>query len=511
MHLAIVGSGLSGLTAGACLSKAGCKTTVYEQYHEPGGVTASFIREGYKWDLGQLLIEGLGPDEPLGLILSELGIASNIQIKKDDRGYVFPDFAIEQPEKFEGIKWRFEKLKSIFPNEAKGLENYWRDYVRFTRLLTYARRINTTTGISKQVNKFHLYLALSPFLTRIKWDAQRLMDSYFTSRELQCVFISILADFFTSPNQFPGLGVYGLNAEAVFDKRMPKEIARNAETLYHYSFLGGISSLVSTLVEGIEENSGEVILNSPVTSIKIEDNRVVGVVTEGNILHPADIVIASGGARETFLKLVGEGFLPGEFSEKVKKLPLMDSVFMVHLGIDFDPSPWVHGAVTYYYGTYDIEGGINEAHQGVYHQGASGFVIHVPSLHSPEMAPEGHHAMTIYTICPDRLNDGSWESKKEEYANAIINYAERHIPNLSKHVCTRYILTPEDFRNRTHLDHHAFGGIAPLINIQRIPHRTPIRNLWFVGAQSESGSGVNNVIPGAYKTARLIIKENSLK
>jgi hypothetical protein len=33
--------------------------------------------------------------------------------------------------------------------------------------------------------------------------------------------------------------------------------------------------------------------------------------------------------------------------------------------------------------------------------------------------------------------------------------------------------------------------------------------LWFVGAQSESGGGVNNVIPGAYKTAQAILKANA--
>ena len=51
---------------------------------------------------------------------------------------------------------------------------------------------------------------------------------------------------------------------------------------------------------------------------------------------------------------------------------------------------------------------------------------------------------------------------------------------------------------------HAFGGIAPVLGAWQVPHRTPVEGLWFVGAQSESGGGVNNVMPGAYKTARRI-------
>jgi phytoene dehydrogenase-like protein len=41
------------------------------------------------------------------------------------------------------------------------------------------------------------------------------------------------------------------------------------------------------------------------------------------------------------------------------------------------------------------------------------------------------------------------------------------------------------------------------------PHKTPIDGLWFVGAQSESGGGLPNVIPGAYRTAKRILDEYS--
>jgi phytoene dehydrogenase-like protein len=38
----------------------------------------------------------------------------------------------------------------------------------------------------------------------------------------------------------------------------------------------------------------------------------------------------------------------------------------------------------------------------------------------------------------------------------------------------------------------------------RVPHETPVEGLWFVGAQSESGGAVNNVMPAAFKTAQRI-------
>jgi phytoene dehydrogenase-like protein len=119
-------------------------------------------------------------------------------------------------------------------------------------------------------------------------------------------------------------------------------------------------------------------------------------------------------------------------------------------------------------------------------------------------APSGSHAMTLYTICPDTLREGDWDERKEEYADKPVACAERHIPGLAEHTQVRGIATPKDFWARTHLDRHAFGGIAPVIGSRRVPHDTPLAGLWFVGAQSESGGRVNNVVPEAFRTAKRV-------
>ena len=119
MKIAVIGSGIAGLTAGAALAQAGHQVTVYEQYSRPGGVTAPYERDGYKWDLGQLLVEGLGAGEPTGTVLAALGVLDQIRVIKDDRGYVFPDFEIRKPSEFGGVRWRIERLKTIFPEEAQ--------------------------------------------------------------------------------------------------------------------------------------------------------------------------------------------------------------------------------------------------------------------------------------------------------------------------------------------------------------------------------------------------------
>ena len=80
MEIAIIGSRVAGLTVAAYLAQSGSSVTVFEQYHRPGGVTAPLEWDGFNWDLGRLIVEGLGPDEPMGLILAELGLADKVRI-----------------------------------------------------------------------------------------------------------------------------------------------------------------------------------------------------------------------------------------------------------------------------------------------------------------------------------------------------------------------------------------------------------------------------------------------
>ena len=201
--------------------------------------------------------------------------------------------------------------------------------------------------------------------------------------------------------------------------------------------------------------------------------------------------------KEVFFDLVGQEHLPAELITQIEANRLMESVLMVQLGIDFDPTPYQPAALCYYYKTDDLEGAVQRLRSGDYHEGKEGFLIYVPSLHSPSLAPAGKYAVTIYTVAPDTLAEGSWSERREELADKLVAEAEAHIPGLREHTQTRLILTPEDFRQRTHLKHHSFGGVPPVMGNKPPAHKTPIEGLWFIGAQSESTGGVLNVMTGA--------------
>jgi phytoene dehydrogenase-like protein len=128
-------------------------------------------------------------------------------------------------------------------------------------------------------------------------------------------------------------------------------------------------------------------------------------------------------------------------------------------------------------------------------------LIYIPSRHSPDLAPPGCHAVTVYTVAPDQLREGSWELHGERLADQLLAEAERVLPGLRAHARVRVVLTPADFRRRVNQQHHSFGGTPPVIGNQSPHHRTPIEGLWFIGSQSESGGGVARVMVGGQKAA----------
>ncbi len=495
----IVGSGMAGLTAGAYLARQGCEVDVFEQADRIGGVTATLRKEGFAWDLGPLMVEGFGPGEPVGKILAELGCADRVELVRADRGIAFPDYRVFRPPEYLGPYWRREKLKEVFPKEADGLDRYYRFYDTMLDLMTLARQAEEASLLPSLPLKLRMALLFRRVKQYETWNAQQVMDHFFSDPRLKAFFLGILADMVVCPSEFVGLGIPSVNQEPAFDTRLPAKVSAIGPRLTFQYVVGGYGNLVEAVAAVIREHGGRLHTSQPVRRVLLEGERVRGVELADGERKDADLVMVSGAAREGFFNLVGREALPSDFAAKVDDVPLMESVFMVHLGVDMDPSPHQDVALNYYYGTYDVEEGVARTRRGDYHEGKDGFLIYIPSFHSPSMAPPGQHAITVYTIAPNKL-EGGWEQRRQEMVDKLLHEAEKIIPGLREHARVIVSLTPVDFGQLTHMrEHHSFGGSCPVMSKSGAPHRTPFRGLWFIGAQSESAGGVANVIRGARK------------
>jgi len=162
MKTVVIGSGMAGLTAGAYLQQAGYQVTIFEQFDQPGGVTATVRQDGFGWDLGPLILEGFGPGDRGTLILEELGVSERVRTRREERGLVLPEFAMWKPAEYGGPYWRKQRLADIYPDERENLERYYDFYDRVLDLLSLLRRCEDARGIASLLYKLRLWLGFQP-------------------------------------------------------------------------------------------------------------------------------------------------------------------------------------------------------------------------------------------------------------------------------------------------------------------------------------------------------------
>ena len=505
----VIGAGAAGLTAAAFLAREGCEVDVFEQAPHIGGVTSTIHREGFAWDVGPMALEGFGPGEPAAIILQQLGCYDQIQLVRGDRGLSFPDFKIFRPDSYAGPYWRRERLKEIFPHEADGIDRFYGFLKTSIDLITLERH-SVIADLPRSIPlKLGALLLFSRIRKYANWNAMQLMDHFFTDPKLKSFFLMILADMTILPEEYPALGIPFSNQEAAYDRRIPprRALGIGPKSITYQFIAGGCGKLVDALVSVIEANGGNIHAGKTVVSISVEKDRVTGVELEDGTKAQADLVLASGDARHCFFKLIGREKLPETLAAAIDDIPLMESIFMVHLGVEMDPTPYQDVPLNYYYAQYDVEEAVRRTRDGIFHEGKAGFLIYIPSLHSPSMAPEGKHAITIYTIAPNVIK-GDWALDKEKLTDSLLAEAEKIIPGLRAHASVSLTLTPREFREVTHMpEHHSFGGYCPMLGRSGAPHRTPFKGLWFIGSQSECGPGVWTQLMSSRNVCKSLSKE----
>ncbi|HOD92901.1 MAG TPA: NAD(P)/FAD-dependent oxidoreductase [Clostridia bacterium] len=504
MKAVVIGAGLAGLTIAAELSIKGYSVIVYEQNSFVGGIMSHAKKNGYEWEQGPLMLTGFEENGICNKILKYLQVEYESVLC--DRGSVFNDFELWKPDIYKGPRWRKKRLLEIFPNEKQGLNKYYRFYDRMVTIYDIQEALEQRDYFFLKILLLINFLSIKKYS---KLNASELMDSFFKDPKLKTVFTAILADLCMKPSEFTALGIPSLNIEQAFDKRIPQKRGLFLKDQCFTYIIGGTEKITEGLSKTVLNHGGKIHTNQEVTKVLINYGRAVGIELKDGTKEEADIIISSGGAKELFNKLIKREHLDEDFLNIIDDILPMEAVFMVHLGLDVNPLQYQKSSLCYYYLTYDIDYAVEQMRNGIYHEGDGGFLIYVPSAHGKNMAPEGKHALTIYTVAPDTLKNGDWESKKDEYADKLISLAEKYIPGLSNHITEKLIMTALDYRKLTHLDRVSFGGLVPHINKKRIPHVTPVKNLFFIGAQSESGGGVSTQIRSSHLLAKRIIEQNN--
>lgn len=461
----IVGSGIGGLSCGTLLSKRGYKVLVLEQHYRIGGYCSSFNRKGFLFNTGVEDVSGLWEKGPVNFLLKELGLRTNDLFVKNTTSYIFKGRRIDLPHNLE----EFTKLLSEkFPDEKESVHTFfdeakkaYEECYKDTEIYGIPLRPELIVKTFGQ-KKFMNYPREHPhFYDWLSKTFQQKLDEFFKNDDLKALLCALIGYVGTDPEKTPAAS------------------ALTACVSYHlhggYFPKGGAQKYADSLKGFIESHGGKILVSHKVERILTERGKAIGVKV-GEKIFKSSVVVANVNAKTTFIELVGEDNLDGNFADYIKGLKMSSSCFMVFLGIDMELSNYP-----------TLIKNLGE-----------GYDITINSNADPNLAPKGKSSMTILTGAnyhdfPERGTE-VYSQRKHELAEMLIKKAEKVIPNLSKHIIVQDIATPKTLERYTSMPEGAFYAFDQSIGTRRPYFKTPIKMLYLVGASTFPGGGVEAVV-----------------
>ena len=491
------------MAAAIVLADAGWRVTVLERNEDPGGAVRSgeVTLPGFTHDLmatnlnlfaGSPFFARFGARlEHNGLVLAHsdrpfcsvfpgdgyVGVSTDLSMTLDSIASVNERDA----EAFDGLYSHYERVAPhLFPLLGVSLPS-----ARAVRLLWKSRR-----ALGKDW----------PFeLTRLVTQSPRhFVSEFFESAEIQSL-VAVWGMHLDFAPDLPGGALFPF-LETMASQANGMVIAQN-----------GAASMINAMVALLEDLGGEVVCDTPVDGVIVEDGRARGVVANGTTWS-ADRVIANITPGVLFGSLVEPAEIPARFMEKVGGFRYGPGTLMVHVALD-GPVPWSRGEagrhMYVHIGPYldDMNLAYQQATAGLLPERPT-LVVGQPSVVDPTRAPEGKHVLwvqarmmpgSIRGDAAGELTGSDWAGLKEAMADRVMGQIEAHAPGLGALVLGRHVLSPTDLEtmNPNLVGGDSLGGshhpsqhyfMRPFPGWSR--YRTPIDGLYMCGSGTWPGAGL---------------------
>jgi phytoene dehydrogenase-like protein len=501
----ILGAGLGGLSAAACLTRQGYRVLVLEKHYLPGGCCHTFDFGEYSFCADVHYISQCASGGTIDQFLNY--IQRDVPFNSLDADcidlVITPDVSFKIPLGWENLR---DRLLSTFPEEALGINHYCDEIKQIHQeihsLVREVRWFNRNWSDWLKLPKYwHLFL-------KRNWTLQDLYNDAGLSLKLQAILAGQSGDYALSPKEIALLTHTSLVWDYSEGAFYPK---------HHFKHF------VDTIVEAIISGGSVIKYSTPVEHIQVNQGRVQSIIADGHV-YAANIAYISDLDPKLTVQLIHDSnALSKHEHQRLTNYEYSTSAFNIYLGLDsrFCPDDYNIGNWNiWYYPTNDLNAEYEKQLQG--DMSHPWIFLSCPTMKSTEqgMAPPGHHVLEVATVCAyepfeylHKSHPETYKAKKREVYQQIMTSVRDLIPDIDKYVRMKIFGTPtttEFYLGQPQGNIYGAKLIPKQVGLNRLGYTTELPNLFFVGASAGYPS-VPGVIGNGMDVVELITGESVWK
>ena len=467
-HIAVIGSGFSGLSAACYLAKSGYQVTILEKNDKPGGRGRSFAADGFVFDMGP---SWYWMPEVMEEFFQDFGKSTKdyFQLKQLDPGYrVFIN------EGHVDIPANTDALSDLFESIEKGAGQALKQFLTEAQFKYEAGMGKFVRKPSHSIFEFmDLDILKSLFKIQLFTDMRAHLKKYFKHPQL----LQLL--------EFPVLflGAKPQNTPALYSLMNHADL--NLGTWYP---MGGMAKLPEAMIE-LAESLGVVIkTNSAVNKIVVNGNQITAV-QGADFSFEVDGVIGSADYHHIEQTLLPED--KRQYNEEYWESRVMSpSSLLFYVGLDTKVSGLQHHNLFF-------DQSFDQHAQEIYDEpqwpSDPLFYLCCPSKTDNTVAPEGHE--NIFLLIPVAPGLESDEELREHYWNKMcIQIQIKTGLDIRNHVVYKRSFAHEEFVSEYNsYKGNAYGLANTLMQTAFLKPKMKskkVTNLFYAGQLTVPGPGV---------------------